>query len=215
MLALQELYMLSAFVHTVSDGCSVDSETSEDLALWYCFMGQQLHDSDKDRIAVPRAQKATPAGGTLSNFDGKIKFAWKTYKTWSQKLRLPIARVTWCCLNQGNPLTYGHARHLLTVTLRDFSHPPQKKSSHFNSRVTSASRIILWSRALNFNRNIRSSQWAWSTMNCHRQNVPGKISVEINDCCLHLHQLYADTSQWSPRRQRERRVDRDDCLSDS
>ena len=141
-----------------------------------------------------------PAGGILSNFDGKIKLAWKTYKTWSQKLRLPIARVTWCCLNQGNPLTYGHARHLLTVTLRDFSHPPQKKCSHFNSRVTSASRIILWSRALNFNRNIRSSQWAWSTMNSHRQNVPGKISVEINDCCLHLHQLYADTSQWSPRR---------------
>ena len=43
MLALQELYMLSAFVHTVSDGCSVDSETSEDLALWYCFMGLWKH----------------------------------------------------------------------------------------------------------------------------------------------------------------------------
>ena len=39
MLALQELCMLSAFVHTVSDDCSVDSETSEDLALWYCSMG--------------------------------------------------------------------------------------------------------------------------------------------------------------------------------
>ena len=137
MLALQELYMLSAFVQTVSDGCSVDSETSEDLALWYCFMGQQLHDSDKDRIAVPRAQKATPAGGTLSNFDGKIKFAWKTYKTWSQKLRLPIACVTWCYLNQGNPQTYGHARHLLTLTLRDFSHPPQKKMQplQFSSNI--------------------------------------------------------------------------------
>ena len=31
MLALHELCMLSAFVHTVSDGCLVDSETSEDL----------------------------------------------------------------------------------------------------------------------------------------------------------------------------------------
>ena len=39
MLALHELYMLLTLVHTVSDGCSVDSETSEDLALWYCFRG--------------------------------------------------------------------------------------------------------------------------------------------------------------------------------
>ena len=39
MLALHELYMLLTLVHTVSDGCSVDSETSEELALWYCFRG--------------------------------------------------------------------------------------------------------------------------------------------------------------------------------
>lgn len=32
-------------------------------------------DSDKDCIAVPKAQKAMPAGGILSNFDGKIKLA--------------------------------------------------------------------------------------------------------------------------------------------
>ena len=39
MLALHELCMLSAFVHTVSDGCLVDSETPEDLALWYRLRG--------------------------------------------------------------------------------------------------------------------------------------------------------------------------------
>ena len=39
LLALHELYMLSAFVHTVSDGCSMDSETPEDLALWYRLRG--------------------------------------------------------------------------------------------------------------------------------------------------------------------------------
>ena len=37
--ALTLYIMLSALVHTVSDGCSVDSETSEDLALGYCFTG--------------------------------------------------------------------------------------------------------------------------------------------------------------------------------
>ena len=39
LVALHELYMLFAFVHTVSDGCLVDSETPEDLALWYRFTG--------------------------------------------------------------------------------------------------------------------------------------------------------------------------------